>query len=126
MTKCNYLARFLSSLQIQNCALLTFGRAIDDIVLLGGMLQDTLRAEHLFIILAIELHFFGWMLLAELQGSSMGMGLHTICLIIGSCSHRQTSQNLVVHREIVYRDLMASFVVGTLDGPLLRQLFHTL
>ena len=40
---------------------LTLGRAVDDLVLLLRVLEDTLGAEELLVVATEKLDFFGWM-----------------------------------------------------------------
>jgi len=46
---------------------LTFGRAIDDLVLLLGVLENTLGTEHLLVVRTVEFDLLLWMLLAILD-----------------------------------------------------------
>ena len=81
----------------QNGGLLTFGRTVDDLMLLLGVFEDTLGAEHFLVVQAVELYLLGGVLLAELNGSLLNDHL----LWIGGRCHGQTSQHLVVHWQIV-------------------------
>ena len=96
---------------------LTFWGTVDDLMLLLGVLEDTLRAEHFLIIDTVELYFLGGMLLAELDCT---LWFNTLNLwVCGGC-HWQTSENLIVHWQIVNCQLMACLVIGTLDCLVLR------
>lgn len=49
--------------------ILTFGRTINNLVLLIGMFENTLGTEHVLVIETVEFNFFAWMLLAELNSA---------------------------------------------------------
>ena len=52
-------------------------------MLLVGVLQDALRAEHFFVVDAVELHFLRWMLLAVLDGTLFDLARNRL----GGCGH---------------------------------------
>ena len=105
-------------------SILTFRRAIDNCVLLLRMLQDALRAEHVAVLHAIELDLFLRMLDAHLDLAFRHCRLRGGW--VGRCRHGKTRQNLIVHRQVVWRDLMCAFVVRTLDYAVLGQLSDAL
>ena len=88
------------------------------------MLQDTLRAEHISVLHAIELDLFLWMLDAHLDLAFRHCGLRGGR--VGRRGHGEARQNLIVHRQVVWCDLMCAFVVWALDYSVLGQLSDAL
>ena len=91
-------------------------------MLLLGVLEDTFGAEVLSAHHAVEFHLLLWMLTAVhdlgLRNRPLRGGLRSLG------SHRQTRQNLVIDRQVVWIDLMIALVVGALDHAVLRELSH--
>ena len=93
-------------------------------MLLLGVLQDALAAEHVTILHAVELDLL------------LGMGLAVLDLALGHLAgaqgrvrcrgHGQASEHLVVHWQVVRVDLVARLVVGALDHAMLGQLTDAL
>ena len=103
---------------------LTFGRAIDDFVLLLSMFQDAFRAEHVSVLHAVKLDLLAGVGLAELD-----LTFAHLTRLQGRVSRRghwQPSQHLIVYGEVVRAYLMRRFVVGTLDHAVLGQLARAL
>ena len=67
---------------------LTFRGAINNFVLLLRVFEDALGAEHFFVVHTVELHFLGWVGLAELQGAMFEGGCGVGWVRRGG--HRQT------------------------------------
>jgi len=88
------------------------------------MLQDALRAKHVAVLHAIELDLFLWMLDAHLDLAFRHCRLRGGR--VGSRGHGKSRQNLIVHRQVVWRNLMCAFVVRTLDYSVLGQLSDAL
>ena len=93
-------------------------------MLLLGVLEDTFGAEVLSAHHAVELN-----LLLRMLAAVHDLGLRNRALrggrIILGC-HRQTRQNLVIHRQVVWIDLMVALVVGALDHAVLGELSHAI
>ena len=78
---------------------LTFGRTVDDLVLLLGVLEDALRAEHVAVLLAVELDLLLRVLRAVLD---LALGhLARRQRRVRRRRHRQPRQHLIVHPQIV-------------------------
>lgn len=113
------------SSQIQKTAVsLTFGRAVDDFVLVRRVLQNTFWTEHLSVLDTVEFDLLLWMAWAHLDLTFRhGASSHSW---VGRRCHGQACQHLVVHWQIVRVDLVVAFVVGTLNHSVLGELTDTL
>ena len=63
---------------------LTFWGAVDDLVLLGCVLKNTLAAEHLFVVNTVKLNFFGSMSSTEFDATNVN-GCCRLTLLV--CLH---------------------------------------
>ena len=102
---------------------LTFGRAVDHLVLLIGMLQDALGTEHFLVVHAKELDLFLRVLLAVLDRAVF----HGTCYVhwVGGRSHWKPGQHLIVHWQVVHWQVMGRLVIRTLYRLVLWQLLAT-
>ena len=91
-------------------------------MLLGCVLKNTFAAEHLFVVDAVKLNFFGGMSGAEFDASDVD-GCCRLTLLVGL--HWEACEYLVIDREIVWLNLMGRFVVWTLDDAVLWQFSAT-
>ena len=108
----------------RNLRLHTFGRAVDDLVLLLSVLEDTLGAEHVTVLHAVELDLLRGVAHAVLDLALVhrrGLLLRVRCR-----GHGQPSQHLVVHRKLVACYLMRALVVRALDDSVLGEFPDTL
>ena len=98
---------------------LTFRRTVDDLVLLLGVLEDALGAEHVAVLHAVELHFFRRVRHAvlDLRFCHLASGHGRI----GGGGHGKAGEDLVVDREVVGSNLVIAFVVWTLNHSVLGE-----
>ena len=72
-------------------------------MLLLGVLEDTLAAEHLLVRVAIELYLLARMHLAVLDASHLHRGCRLrLCVSL----HGEPCQHLVIDRQVVRLDLV--------------------
>jgi hypothetical protein len=98
---------------------LTFGRTVDDLVLLLRVLEDALRAEHVPVLHAVELDLFRRVRHAVLD-------LRFRHLASGHCGvggrgHGEAGEDLVVDGQVVWSNLMITLVVGALNDSVLGE-----
>ena len=91
-------------------------------MLLLGMFQNALCAEHVAVLHAIKLYLLGRMRLAELDLAFCHLTATEGW--VSRRSHRQTGQHLVVHRQVVRANLMRGLIVRALDHAVLGELAH--
>mmetsp|Transcript_35519 Transcript_35519/g.43516 ORF Transcript_35519/g.43516 Transcript_35519/m.43516 type:complete len:256 (-) Transcript_35519:145-912(-) len=95
------------------------GGAVDDFVLLLGVLKDAFGAEHVAVHHAVKLHFFLRVLRAVHDlGLRDGARLR-LSAVLGR--HRQPRQNLVVYRQVVRLYLVVALVVRALNHAVLGE-----
>ena len=104
--------------------LLTFGGAVDNLVLKLSVLQDALGAEHVPVLHAVELHLFLRVLHAVLDLAFSHLARRQCW--VGRRGHGETSEDLIVNGEVVWVDLMTTFVVWALDHTMLGEFSYTL
>ena len=93
-------------------------------MLLLGVFEDALRAEHVSVLHAVKLDF-----LAGVADTVLDLALGHLARRhrwIGRRCHWQPCQHLVVHWQVVRRDLVRTFVVRALDDSVLGELANTL
>ena len=102
---------------------LTFWRAVDDLVLLLSVLEDTLGTEHVSVLHTVEFDLFARMADAVLD-LALGhlTGRHGW---IGGSGHGQSRQHLVIYWQVVRGNLMRALVVRALDHSVLGQFANT-
>lgn len=93
-------------------------------MLLLRVLEDALRAEHVSVLHAVELDFLAWMALTVLDLALRHLARRHRW--IGRRCHRQACQHLVVHRQVVWGNLVRTFVVWALDHSVLGEFANTL
>ena len=103
---------------------LTFRRAIDDLVLLLGVLEDALGAEHVTVLHTVELDF-----LARVRLTILDLALrHLAVREVRICGrgHGQAGEDLVVDWEVVWADVVSGLVVRALNHAVFRKFAHAL
>ena len=116
---CNFF-----SLKAKVLVCLTFGGAVDDLVLLLCVLQDALGAEHVSVLHAVELYF-----LAGMADTILDLALGHLARRhgwVGRRRHGQTCQHLVVYGQVVRGNLVRTLVVRALDDSVLGEFADTL
>lgn len=98
---------------------LTLRRTVDHLVLLLGVLQNALRTEHLFVGVAVELDLLLGVGLAVLDAAYFD-GRRRLRLLVGL--HGKASQHLVVHWQVVWRNLVRRLIVRALQHAVLWEL----
>ena len=109
---------------IKSLPKLTFRWAIDDCMLLLRVLEDALGAEHVSVLHAVKFYFFLRMLHAHLNLTFRHLARWGCW--VGRSRHGQTRQNLVVHRKVVWCNLMSTLVIRALDNAVLGKFVDTL
>ena len=117
------LHHFAAAKPQQSRKLLTLGGAVDDFVLLLRMLEDALGAKMFPARHAVELYLLLRMLPAV---HDLGLWNRAIVGLGVLRGHRKARQNLVVHRQVVWADLMRAFVVWALDHAVLGKFARAL
>ena len=117
------LHHFAAAKPQQSRKLLTLGGAVDDFVLLLRVLEDALGAEVLPAHHAVELY-----LLLRMLPAVHDLGLWDLARVgLGVlCGHRKARQNLVIHWQVVWADLMITLVIWALDHAVLGKFARAL
>lgn len=102
---------------------LTFGRAVDHLVLLLGVLEDTLGAEHVAVLHTVELHFLLRVRLAVLNLACLHLARRQCRVCSGG--HREPSEDLVVDWQVVRVDVVRALVIRALDRTVLGEFANT-
>ena len=103
---------------------LTFWRAVDDLVLLLSVLQNAFRTEHVPVLQAVELNLLRGVLSTKLNLAFRHLtGQHGR---VGRSRHWKSRKHLVVDWQVVGSYLMVAFVVRTLNHSVLGEFTNAL
>jgi len=104
------------------CLRLTFIRAGHDFVFCISVLQYTFRTKHFLITLAEEFNLF---ILVNITHSKvlLFLAISIACSRVLSC-HRESSQNCIVHGEILCNLMMSDLIEGAFDNIVFINLFQ--
>ena len=90
-----------------------------------SVLEDTLGAEHFLVALAEELYFLVLMHVTVLNASVL-RSRGTLARVRVHLSHGQSSQDCIIDRQVIGRNVMCNFIKGTFYYRMLVYLFQAL